>query len=120
MNIADTIRNARDQGAHRPFKNAKLVKDPVFRTNPDTLEICDDPLPSHRASAGNKYEPTLKKLKLGQAIKCLPAEVGRVAGAMRKYIENNKIQANVRTIKDYGDGFGRVWMLAAEKKLKAA
>lgn len=82
MNIADTIRNAHDRGAHRPFHKAAMIKKPHTPTDPDTLEICNDPLPSHRASAGNKYTPTLKALKMGQAIKCKPEEVGRVAGAM--------------------------------------
>ena len=114
MNIADTIRNARAQGAHRPFKDAKMIKDPVKPTDPKTLVICDDPLPTHRASCGNKYEPTIKAMKVGQAIKCLPSEVGRVAGAMRKFIKTNNMAATVKTIKDYGDGKGRVWMVALE------
>lgn len=91
-----------------------MIKEPVKPTDPSTLEICNDPLPSHRASCGNKYEATIKAMKMGQAIKCLPSEVGRVAGALRKFVENTKIAANVRTIKDYGDGKGRVWLMAAE------
>lgn len=92
-----------------------MVKEPVKPTDPSTLEICNDPIPTHRASCGNKYAELLKKLKPGQCIKCRPEEVGRVQGAMRKYIEANKIDATVRTIKNYGDGKGRVWMMATEK-----
>ena len=114
MNIADTIRSAHERGAHRPFHKAHMIKQPIKPTNPDTLQICNDPLPAHRASKGNKYESTLKALKLGQAIKCKTEEVGRVAGAMRKWVEKHQIKANVRTIRDYGDGFGRVWMMAAK------
>lgn len=93
-----------------------MTKQPAKLTNPETLEICNDQLPAHRARPGNKYEAVLKALKPGQAIKCKPEEVGRVSGAMRKYIETHDLQAVVRTIKDYGDGHGRVWMLAKEGK----
>lgn len=96
-----------------------MVKQPNKPTDPDTLEICDDPLPSHRASVGNKYEATIKAMKIGQAIKCLPSEIGRVSGAVRKFITVNKVKAKVKTIKDYGDGKGRVWMLAAEDEPKS-
>ena len=114
MNIADTIKNASDRGAHRPFHKAHMIKQPVKPTDPDTLEICNDPLPAHRASPGNKYAAILLVLKIGQAIKCKPEEVGRVSGAMRKHIDAHKIKATVRSSKNYGDGKGRVWMLAIE------
>lgn len=116
MNIADTIRNARQQGAHRPFKDAQMTRAETKRTDPATLVICDDPLPTHRASCGNKYESKIKAMKLGQAIKCEPSEVGRVSGAMRKFIAVNKIKATVASTKAYEtDGKGRVWMLAVEQ-----
>lgn len=114
MNIADTIKNARHQGAHRTFGAAKMFKEPVKRTDPSTLVICDDPLPSHRAVYGNKYAPIFKTMKLGQAIKCTPSEVGPIALALRKFVEVNKLKAKIASTKDYGDGRGRVWMLAVE------
>ena len=78
------------------------------------MVICDDPLPTHRVIVGKKYDPLIRAMKMGQAIKCLPSEVGGVAGAMRKYIESKKLAAHVKTVKDYGDGKGRVWMRADE------
>lgn len=118
MSIKDTIKTPRHHDANRPFGAAPMIKQPVKPTDPSTLEICNDPIPTHRASCGNKYAALLKNIKPGQCIKCSPEEVGRIQGAMRKYIELNQIDAYVRTIKDYGDGKGRVWMLAAEKKSK--
>lgn len=115
MNIADTIRTAHTQGAHRPFHKIAMTKKPAKLTDPATLEICNDPVPMCRASSGNKYEAKLKALKLGQAIKCAPGEIGRVSGAMRKFIEVKKLDAVVRSMKDYGDGKGRVWMLAKKE-----
>lgn len=118
--IKDTIKNPRNYDANRPFGAAPMIKQPVKPTDPNTLVICNDPIPTHRASPGNKYTETLKAMKMGQCIKCKPEEVGRVQGAMRKYVEVNKINATVRTMKDFGDGMGRVWMMAVEKKLKVA
>lgn len=91
-----------------------MTKQPMKLTDPSTLEICNDPLPAARASSGKKYEPTFKAMQPGQAIKCLPSEIGRIGGAMRKFVEVNKLNAQVKTIKDYGDGRGRVWMLSTE------
>ena len=95
-----------------------MTKQPVKPTDPSTLEICNDPLPAARASSGNKYEPLFKAMKLGQAIKCQPTEVGRLGGALRKYVELHALNGTVKTIKDYGDGKGRVWLLAIEAKAK--
>ena len=97
-----------------------MIKEPVKPTDPSKLVICNDTIPSHRASPGKKYDLKFKEMKLGQCIKCSPKEVGRVQGAMRKYVAVNKIPATVRTMKDFGDRFGRVWMMGVEKKLKVA
>jgi hypothetical protein len=120
MNIVDTIKTPRLGDANRPFGKAAMIKQPPKPTDASALEVCDDQVPAHRVSFGNKYESILKTMKLGQCIKCKPDEIGRVAGAMRNYVAAKKINATVRTIKDYGDGKGRVWMLAVEKKLRVA
>lgn len=75
------------------------------------ITVCDDPLPNHRALPCGKYDAILAKLKVGQGIKCPPADVGKVSSAMRKWIATNKINATVRSMSNYGDGMGRVWML---------
>ena len=94
-----------------------MIKQPARRTDPATIEICDDPIPSHRASCGNKYEAILSNLKVGQAIKCQPSEVGRMSGALRKWVAEKNIKGAVRSMKDYGDGKGRVWLIALPKKV---
>jgi len=111
MNIAQTIRNAGSHGAHRPFHKAHMTKQPVKPTDPDTLQICSDPMPKHRASAVNKYEKTFAAMKMGQSVKCKPNETGRISGAMRNYIKAKKLNAICKTMKTYDDGMGRVWML---------
>lgn len=51
-------------------------------------------------------------MKVGQNIVCKPDEVGKIGGAMRKYITTNKIKARVVTQQIGPDGKGRVWMAA--------
>ena len=95
-----------------PAQPAKRKAQP---SNPDTLEICNDPLKDGRAEYGTKYDAILAKLKPGQAIKCQTAEVGRVAGAVRKWIETKNLKHHkVRSTRDYGDGMARVWMLVVK------
>ena len=85
------------------------------------LSICDDPLPNHRALPGGKYDNLLKKIKVGQCIKCPTDDVAKVCGAMRKLVSTHNIKGSVRSMTDYGDGFGRVWLVAQPAKaLKAA
>lgn len=85
--------------------------------DPGKLQICDDPIPAKRQQAHRKYDAMLAKMKPGQAIKCDTHEVGCIAGAMRKWISEDKKRARtlmVKTCTKYpGDKAtpGRVWML---------
>lgn len=83
------------------------------------LSICDDPIPEHRALPEGKYDALLSKLKPGQAIKCPSADVNRLANAIKKHVEKRYPDCMVRTMRNYGDGMGRVWMLPKPGKLKA-
>lgn len=115
--IASTIKNPRHFDANRPFGAAPMTRQPTRHTDPSTIEICDDPIPGSRASCGNKYEAIFSNLKIGQALKCQPIEVNRMSNGLRKWIQDKGIQGAVRSMKDYGDGKGRVWLLAvAEPK----
>lgn len=75
------------------------------------LSICDDPIPEHRASPEGKYDALLSKLKPGQCIKCPSSDVNRLANAIKKHVERKHPTCMVRSMQDYGDGLGRVWML---------
>ena len=87
----------------------------------ESLEICDDPLPTHRTLPTGKYDTLLLTLKPGKAIKCKTDDVGKVAAALRKLIDNGKVKGAVRTMANYGDGMGRVWLVALPAKaLKVA
>jgi len=111
MNIAETIKTPRHHDANRPFGTAHMIKQPSKRTDVSGLQICKDPLPTHRASCGNKYAPIFEKLKHGEAVKCKPEDVNSVCNSLRKFIQMGGKTGSVKSMKDYGDGFGRVWLL---------
>lgn len=79
--------------------------------DPSTLTICDDPIPEARKSVGSKYDAIFSKMKPGKAIKCPAGAAARLSGQLRKYVERNGMQCDIKTTDDYGDGFGRVWLL---------
>lgn len=102
-----------------PKPGRKTARTVARAVDPDTMTICDDPMPAHRASPGCKYDATFGALKPGQAIKCQPDDVNRIANALRKYVEADATLV-VRSIRDYGDGQGRVWLVKAAKPASKA
>jgi hypothetical protein len=116
MSIAQTIKTAATtQGAHNPFR--VIMSTPSKHTDPSKLVICDDKIQPHKAPAGTKYTALFQKMKLGQAIKCHPGEMGRVSGAMRAYIRRASLNAKVLATKNYGDGMSRVWLMEADTQV---
>jgi hypothetical protein len=96
---------------------------PAAFIDPNSLQITDDPMPAGRAAPVNKYFATFDLMKFGQAVRCATGDVGKVSGALRKYITVKNKKATIKTMSRYdGDaGYGRVWMLAAHgKALKVA
>lgn len=80
------------------------------------LSICNDPLPQKRLIEG-VYEQIFKELKPGNAIKCPKEKVNSIASGLRIYIEKigKAGVLSVKSVGNYGDGMGRVWMLEKEK-----
>ena len=75
--------------------------------------ICDDPLPASRSIGPGKYDALFQQLGRGQAIKCPPDAVASTQHALRKWVKEQRVTGVlIKTCKDYGDGFGRVWLLA--------
>lgn len=88
----------------------------------DELVVCDDPPP--RTTLGqraSKYAERFEKLKVGQSLKCDTKNVTIVAGAMRAWLKRSGRDGHqaVVSVSDYGDGKGRVWLVAKDKKEKA-
>lgn len=90
---------------------------PNIPVNLELLTICNDPIPTHRAQTEGKYDALLKSLKPGQCIKCPTTDVERIGNAIRKHIERHHPTCMLRSMRDYGDGMGRVWMLPRPEKL---
>lgn len=121
----------KDEDYSKPYQPTTLVsmlkkpkKESVY-INPDDLQITDDALPASRCAPLHKYHQTFERMRVGQSVRCATGDVGKVAGAMRKYIEVKSIKATaVRTVMRYTDpktkiedvGYGRVWMVAAPAK----
>ena len=104
----------------RPMKTKTIVTG--NRVDPTDLEIASDPLPTVRLVT-NKYWPVFVKMKVGQNIRCKPADVQPIAQALRKYIEVHKVSAKgkparVLTQSNAPDGIGRVWLVEGESKSK--
>lgn len=76
-----------------------------------TLEIADDPLPSHRASPGHKYDDLFDRLKYGQCVKTEAGRADKVGQALRTYLKRKAKKGAVKIMSDYGDGKGRVWLI---------
>ena len=87
-------------------KTAKIAPVDVSK-----LEICDDPLPSHRALPDHKYDAIFDKLKHGQCVKTEAGRADKVAQALRTYLKRKQKSGAVKAMSDYGDGHGRVWLL---------
>ena len=93
-----------------------MVKEKAKFTSPANMVICNDPIPTHRASPGSKYEPLLSALKIGQAIKCEPGDYLQLVNGLRSWIKRKQIKGTVRSMSNYGDGMARVWLVALPAK----
>ena len=90
-------------------------KSPQVYVTQDELSVTNDALPAGRTLPIHKYHAILAGMKLGQCVRCPTKSVGKVAGAMRKFIEQKSLRAQIKSVTRFegDDGFGRVWMLAA-------
>ena len=97
-----------------PIKANPPMKTPIH-FDPSTLSICDDPIPTHRLIVDGKYKAIFQKLKVGQALKVNSKHTQTVAGSLRTFVAGKHA---VKSVKDYGDGMGRVWLIDLPKKTK--
>lgn len=105
--------------AERPPKPGRKVRGPAagvsHYTDVQGMQIVNDPIIGRSVGGGDKYGPLFAKIKIGQAIKCQPEDTPKVANAMRKWRDDNKVRAVVQSVRRYpADGLGRVWLLPAK------
>ena len=103
--------------ATKPEKKATVYVDP------DQLVIADDPIPAGRSLPKGKYDAIFEALKFGQCIRCKVGEASKIGHALDKWLERHGKRGIVKTMMQYDDTSGRVWLLpkpAREPKLKAA
>lgn len=105
---------------HRLPWNPKMPrpKKPAVLVNVEALVIANDPLPEGRTLPQNKYHAKFSAMKIGQNLICDPSDIGKIGGAMRKFIQERKIKARVVSQQVGKDGKGRVWMAALEDHKK--
>lgn len=97
-------------GKTNPFTGEKKMI--VNYADPTNMKITSDALPIRRTMPENKYEPLFKKMEYGQCIVCEPEDVGKVCGAMRKYLSTLPAGGSVKSVLRYpSDKKGRVWMM---------
>ncbi len=98
--------------AQSPFDNMpKRKAKPCDPVDVSQLEISDDPLPAARAAPGHKYDALFDKLAFGQCVKTEVGRADKVAQALRTYLKRKDKQGRVKSMTDYGDGKGRVWLI---------
>ena len=121
MNVATQIRGNFPGFATSQSKPKPEAKRPQNFIDVDKLEVCSDPLPSHRAvTEEHKYDAVFDRLQPrthNQCIKCDRKSVGRICGALRKYIERHKLKDHiVKSTTNYEQtNTGRVWLVYVGK-----
>ena len=102
--------------------SAPASKKPQVFVTLAEMSVTDDALPTSRTLPVNKYHAVFANMKLGQCVRCPTVSVGKVSGSMRKFIANQNLHAQIKSVTRFegDDGFGRVWMLpAAAQALKS-
>ena len=122
MNVATQIRGNFPSIANKyQSKPAPKPKGPMIFVDVDKLEICHDPLPSHRAvTEEHKYDAVFDRLQPrtpNQCVKCDRKSVGRIGGALRTYIKRHKLKDHiVKSTTNYEQtNTGRVWLVYVGK-----
>ena len=85
----------------------------VDSVQPDELSICNDKPPVTRLPYRSKYATMFEQLKPGQALRCQAGHAQAIATSLRKWLDDKGMRDKyrVQTVKDFGDGMGRVWLL---------
>jgi hypothetical protein len=97
-----------------PLKAAPASKPVKENTRTQIIDVCIiDEVPPPKLGPVNKYDGFFTKLKPGQAIKCDPKDVHRIADGLRRRAKVAGVDWKLATIKKHpSDGMGRVYRVA--------
>lgn len=96
-------------------KREKLVNRPVDFAR---LSMCDDPMPEHKKpdKRTSKYAPMLERMQAGKCVKCPRENVSFLVKNMSRLVNKHYPGYVLRSVMDYGDGMGRVWLMPSSEK----
>lgn len=79
----------------------------------EELSLCDDALPEGRAKPGSKYDALFSDaVKTGKTIKTPGGAAASVSNLARTWLKRNgHPNKTTRSVGNYGDGLGRVWII---------
>lgn len=98
-----------------PAKPRRVPK--VYETiKLESLSLTDDKMTAKRAKAGSKYDALFRAaLDTGKAIKTPGGAAASVGNIARTWLARQGITGYVpRTVGNYGDGAGRVWLMKVD------
>lgn len=77
------------------------------------LKLTNDPLPTVRVATGSKYEALFTQaMRAQQAIKTPAGRAAGISNAARTWLRRHgHTNYTTRSVSDYGDGHGRVWIV---------
>ena len=104
----------------KPATQPKAKKQPRKPIDLTLLSLCSDPIPEHRRVENkmSKYAPLLKRMHAGECIKCPSNQVTTIVKSIVRVARRHYPNHELRSMSNYGDGMGRVWMLPKPEKLK--
>jgi len=78
------------------------------------IRIANDEPPKRK----RRYQGYFDKLEVGQCLVVEKSHYKLVDAALRKYLAAVRpgLKAHTRTTSDYGDGYGRVWLLDGDAR----
>ena len=99
----------------KPTPRSKQPRKPIDLT---MLSMCSDPIPEHRRVENkmSKYAPLLKRMHAGECIKCPSNQVTTIVKSIVRVAKRHYPNHELRSMSNYGDGMGRVWMLPKQAK----
>jgi hypothetical protein len=81
------------------------------------LSLVNDKIPQSKRQPGSKYHALFNDcIKTGKAIKTPAGAASTISNIARTWLRRQGLEATIRSVGNFGDGSGRVWITATEKR----